>query len=161
MADNDTQRIILKALDMTGKKGRTEFWIGIDTSIDPLTGTPYLNCLAAIKTLSTATFFAAISETSEHVVTGSPISSTWDSRDKLVLQYQDSMGRYRLYKAPNPKTTCFVSPALQSMKTSAGPALTLANLLATDMRDKVGGTFNFIRGYRLRSKRLRPGSKRY
>lgn len=161
MADNPTQKIILRFLDMTGKKGRSEFWITTNTSADPLAGSYYSTVLAAIQPLSTATIFAALSETTEHVVVSTPVSSTWDSRDKLVMQFQDSMGRYRLYKAPNPKTTCFVSPALQTMSTAAGVALSLTAALSSNMVDRVGGAFTFIRGYRLRSKRLRPGSKRY
>jgi hypothetical protein len=161
VADNPTVRCVLKFLDATGKKGRSEFWIGTDGSTDPLTTSEFTSVLAVIEPLSTAVIFAALSETSEHVVSGAAIASTWDARDKLVMQFQDSMGRYRLYKLPNPKTTCFVSPALQTMKTSAGPALTLVNTLASNMVDRDGGAFSFIRGYRLRSKRLRPGSKRY
>lgn len=161
MADTSTQKIILKFLDATGKKGRSEFWIATNTGIDPLSGAPYAAVLAAIQPMSTALIFAAISETTEYSPVGSKVSSTWDARDKLVMQFQDSIGRYRLYKAPNPKTTCFVSPALQSMKTSAGVALTLVNTLASNMVDRAGGPFTFVRGYRLRSKRLRPGSKRY
>ena len=161
MANSPAQKIIVKLEDLGGKTGSTSFWVPTDTTADPLESAGAIAILGDIEGLSTCLVVGLISETSENVVVGTPTSSPWDDRDKMALEFRDSMGSYRTYRFADPKSTCFISPAYEVITVSGGIANTLASLLVTNMKDRAGGSFTFVRGYRSRSRRLRAGSKRF
>jgi hypothetical protein len=160
MATNPAQQIILKMKDFLGKTGETSYWLPTDVSADPLSQTAVATMLAAIKLFTGGTIYQMQSKTIEAVIESTTfVTSIFDSRDKLVLQFRDSMGRPRSWAIPNPRPACFVSPALQILAaTGVGP--TLASVLASNMVDNNGGSFTFVRGYRLGSRHLRGAQKK-
>jgi hypothetical protein len=162
MALNPAQKITFFFIDATGKRGSSSMWQVTDVSTNPVTQTGPTAVAAALQNLSSAMMVTVLSNTEERAVASSPTSSVWDPRTKLVIQLLNSIGAYRLYKFPNPKTTCFISPALQTMSTASGtPSLALRTALLANMVDENGGVYTFVRGYRLRSRHLRAGSNRY
>lgn len=161
MADEPTQLIINSFMDGNGKTGTHAYHVETDTSSDILTGTAVAAITPVLIPMSAATLIRQISRTTERVAGTSAGSTPYTCRDKLALEFVDSLGNHRTWKFGAALQSVFVSPEYSQFISTATPGSTLKSVLTANMVDRAGGSYTYVRGYRDRSRRQRPGSKKF
>lgn len=161
MADALTQLVKIKWVDSDGKIGSSAFSVTLDAATNPLTRTVVTDIVTATRALTNCKITGEIGQTSENELVGVAAAANYNARDKMKVVYVDGQNVRHALDIPDPLPTMFTAPAYEYVDESVTAWDDLVTSIEGNVVGKDGNGVTVLYGYRSRSRRLRPGSKKF
>jgi hypothetical protein len=158
MADQVTQKVILRLADTQGKTGTTSYRIATDGATNPATTAAAY--YAVLTPLTSCAIVGAVGQTANNVPVGSADTNAYNVRDKLAVEYVGSQNDHHVCHIPDPNPAVFMSTNFKDVDPTNSLWLDVVSAIETNVKDKLGNSVTVIRGYRQMSRNLK-GSLRF
>lgn len=153
MADQLTQKCILRMVDAAGKEGTVSINVTTDASSDPTAGLGTL--VSALNGASNAQVVAIVGQTANNDGAGEVDTNVYDVRDKLAVEYVGSQNDHHTITIGDLDPAILSATNMETVDPTNDNWLALKSAIEANIVDRAGFTVTVIRGYRTRSKNLK------
>jgi hypothetical protein len=157
MADQVTQKVVLRLADSQGKTGTTSYRIATDSSANPATGAAaYYDVLSPI---TSCTLMGVVGQTADNTEVGDVATNAYNVRDKLIVEYVGSQNDHHVCSIGDLNPAILMTTNYKDVDPTNSLWTDLVTAIEANVKDKLGNAVDVVRGYRQMSRNLKSSLK--
>lgn len=146
------QRVIVEVTDVAGDSGVMALDIDMNAAADPTLA--FATFPAVFNAVSDAVITGMVGQTADNGTVGTALTSPFDIRDKLSVEYVGSQNDHHFVEIGDPNPAIFLADG-ETVNPANALWIDLKAKIETNVKDKLGNAVTVIKGFRNRSRNLK------